>query len=77
MNCLVSVQYMVIPGSEQLAFYKLTDPQRQITAYIFDVVRASVPKIELDDVFSVCPLAVWLKSVPKAKGLELCYMDDL
>jgi len=51
-NCLVSVQYMVIPGSEQLAFYKLTDPQRQITAYIFDVVRASVPKIELDDVFS-------------------------
>jgi len=50
--CMVSVQYQVVPGSEALAVYKLTDPQRQIKAYIFDVVRASVPKINLDDVFA-------------------------
>jgi regulator of protease activity HflC (stomatin/prohibitin superfamily) len=42
----------VIPEREFQAFYKLTDPQRQITAYIFDVVRSCVPKILLDDVFS-------------------------
>jgi regulator of protease activity HflC (stomatin/prohibitin superfamily) len=50
--CMVSVQYQVVPGNEALAVYKLTDPQRQIKAYIFDVVRASVPKINLDDVFA-------------------------
>jgi len=49
---VVSVQYQVVPGSEEDAFYKLTDPGHQITAYIFDVVRAAVPKIKLDDVFS-------------------------
>jgi regulator of protease activity HflC (stomatin/prohibitin superfamily) len=43
----------VVPGSEFQAFYKLTNPQSQITAYIFDVVRSCVPKILLDDVFSV------------------------
>jgi hypothetical protein len=34
------------------AFYKLTDARSQITAYVFDEVRASVPKIALDDVFT-------------------------
>jgi len=33
------------------AYYKLNDPQKQITAFVFDVVRAKVPKIKLDDVF--------------------------
>eukprot|EP00951_Prasinocladus_malaysianus_P035082 scaffold358810_cov43-Prasinocladus_malaysianus.AAC.1 len=31
------------------AFYKLTDSKSQITSYVFDVVRSTVPKIELDD----------------------------
>jgi regulator of protease activity HflC (stomatin/prohibitin superfamily) len=51
-TCIVSVQYQVIPEREYQAFYKLTNPQSQITAYIFDVVRSCVPKILLDDVFS-------------------------
>ena len=42
----------MIPEREYQAFYKLTNPQSQITAYIFDVVRSCVPKILLDDVFS-------------------------
>ena len=33
------------------AFYKLTNTHTQISSYIFDVVRASVPKMNLDDVF--------------------------
>jgi hypothetical protein len=31
------------------AFYRLTDYRSQIKSYVFDVVRASVPKILLDD----------------------------
>lgn len=34
------------------AFYKLTDTRGQITSYVFDVVRATVPKLILDDVFT-------------------------
>ena len=33
------------------AFYKLDNPGDQITSFIFDVVRAEVPKLILDDVF--------------------------
>ena len=33
------------------AFYKLDYPADQITSYVFDVVRAEVPKMKLDDVF--------------------------
>lgn len=35
------------------AFYKLTDSHYQIRSYIFDVVRATVPRMNLDDVFTV------------------------
>jgi regulator of protease activity HflC (stomatin/prohibitin superfamily) len=47
----VSVQFRVLPESIYDAFYKLENPHEQITAYIFDVVRAEVPKMKLDDVF--------------------------
>jgi regulator of protease activity HflC (stomatin/prohibitin superfamily) len=47
----VSVQYKVIPEKAYEAFYKLEYPHDQITAYVFDVVRAEVPKLILDDVF--------------------------
>ena len=50
-NVVVSVQYQVIPEKVYEAFYRLTNPQQQVRAYVFDVVRASVPKIALDDVF--------------------------
>ncbi len=48
---VVSVQYFVIPDKVYEAFYKLDDPTKQITSFVFDVVRARVPKIKLDDVF--------------------------
>lgn len=47
----VSVQYVVIKDKVYEAFYKLDNPYAQITSYVFDVVRAEVPKLRLDDVF--------------------------
>jgi len=47
----VSVQYKVIKAKVFDAFYKLDYPHDQITSYVFDVVRAEVPKMILDDVF--------------------------
>jgi len=48
----VSVQYVIQPLKIWEAFYKLEDPVQQIASYVFDDVRAEVPKLELDDVFS-------------------------
>lgn len=47
----VSVQYVVIKEKVYEAFYRLEYPHDQITSYVFDVVRAEVPKMKLDDVF--------------------------
>ena len=47
----VSVQYKVIRDKVYDSFYKLDYPHDQITSYVFDVVRAEVPKMKLDDVF--------------------------
>ncbi len=47
----VSVQFKVIREKVYDAFYKLDNPGDQITSFIFDVVRAEVPKLILDDVF--------------------------
>ncbi len=47
----VSVQYKVIRDKVYEAFYKLDYPHDQITSYVFDVVRAEVPKMKLDGVF--------------------------
>jgi len=50
----VAVQYQVNEDEESIknAHYRLTNPKQQIESYVFDVVRSSVPKIELDDVFT-------------------------
>jgi len=47
----VSVQFKVIQDKVYDAFYKLEYAHDQITSYVFDVVRAEVPKLKLDDVF--------------------------
>ncbi|MCW5519930.1 SPFH domain-containing protein [Aureitalea sp. L0-47] len=47
----ISVQFQVVKDKVYDAFYKLQSPQDQITSYVFDVVRAEVPKMKLDDVF--------------------------
>ncbi len=50
-NVKVSVQYHIIKEKAYEAFYKLESPEPQITSYVFDVVRANVPTLDLDDVF--------------------------
>lgn len=47
----VSVQFLVLRAQVYDAFYKLEYPHDQITSFVFDVVRAEVPKMKLDDVF--------------------------
>ena len=48
----MSVQFQVMESLIKNAFYDLDDPLAQISSYVFDDVRAEVPKLELDDVFS-------------------------
>jgi regulator of protease activity HflC (stomatin/prohibitin superfamily) len=50
-HVVVSVQYVVTREQVYDAFYRLDQPATQITAYVFDTVRARVPRIALDDVF--------------------------
>ena len=50
-HVVVAVQYFVLTDKVYEAFYRLADPHGQITAFVFDVVRARVPRIKLDDVF--------------------------
>jgi regulator of protease activity HflC (stomatin/prohibitin superfamily) len=47
----VSIQYKVIPESVEAAFYKLTDPVKQIESMVYNVVLGHVPKMKLDDTF--------------------------
>jgi len=47
----ISVQFQVVKTKVYDAFYKLENSNAQITSYVFDVVRAEVPKMKLDDVF--------------------------
>jgi len=47
----ISVQFQILKEKVYDAFYKLQNPHDQITAYIFDTVRAEVPRMKLDDVF--------------------------
>lgn len=49
MEC--SVQYEVLPDKIYDAFYRLQEPYVQISSYVFDVVRAAVPLLYIDDVF--------------------------
>ena len=47
----VSVQFHALPENVFSAYYRLENTEQQVTAFVFDVVRARVPKINLDDVF--------------------------
>jgi regulator of protease activity HflC (stomatin/prohibitin superfamily) len=47
----VSIQYKVMPEAVESAFYKLTDPVKQIESMVYNVVLGHVPKMKLDDTF--------------------------
>ncbi|THU51954.1 hypothetical protein C4D60_Mb06t36520 [Musa balbisiana] len=48
---VASIQYNAIADQASDAFYRLSNTKEQIQSYVFDVIRASVPKLNLDDVF--------------------------
>ncbi|KAG0492140.1 hypothetical protein HPP92_005538 [Vanilla planifolia] len=48
---VASVQYRALADKASDAFYKLSNTREQIQSYVFDVIRASVPKLNIDDVF--------------------------
>jgi regulator of protease activity HflC (stomatin/prohibitin superfamily) len=47
----VSIQYRIIPDAVEAAFYKLSDPVKQIESMVYNVVLGHVPKMKLDDTF--------------------------
>jgi len=53
-DLLVAVQFFVAETDEAVtaAQYKLVNPQQQISSYVFDTVRALVPEMPIDNVFS-------------------------
>lgn len=48
----LSLQYKVVKEDAWNAYYRLTNPVQQIEAVVFDVVRSTIPQMELDDVFA-------------------------
>ncbi|MFC2034147.1 SPFH domain-containing protein [Chloroflexota bacterium] len=50
-DLLIAVQFYVKEVDVWNAFYKLTDSRNQMESYVFDIVRAKLPTMILDDVF--------------------------
>lgn len=50
-TAVVSIQYQVLREKVFEAFYALSNPNRQITAHVYDVIRSELPTLELDQVF--------------------------
>jgi len=51
LTAVVSIQFQILREKAYDAYYALSDPRRQITAHVFDVLRAELPNLELDSVF--------------------------
>src|SRR5271166_4086403 len=45
----ISVQYKVTPEKVYDAFYKLSDPIKQIESFVYNVILGHVPKLTLDE----------------------------
>ncbi|KAK1373328.1 Hypersensitive-induced response protein 1 [Heracleum sosnowskyi] len=50
-NVVASIQYRALSEKADDAFYRLTNTRSQIQAYVFDVIRGTVPKLNLDAAF--------------------------
>ena len=48
----VSIQYQVNSTHLYESFYSLTSPTRQLTTHIHDIIRSTLPQLDLDDIFS-------------------------
>lgn len=80
----VAVQFRVLVDRAYDAYYRLSDPRGQIQSYVFDVVRSTVPKMELDEAFAskaavAKQVLTSLSEVMKDYGYEIknCLVTDL
>lgn len=69
--CKVSlvVPFRVIGERAYHAYYRLTDPRRQIETHVFDVVRSTVPRMTLDELFQ--------SKTDIAKEVDLALRDSM
>ena len=51
-NVVISIQYEAIIAKAWHAYYRLANPEQQIQAYVFDVVRSTLPRMDLDESFA-------------------------
>jgi regulator of protease activity HflC (stomatin/prohibitin superfamily) len=51
-HVVVAVLFKVVEEKVPSAVYKLSDPVSQIRSYIYDVVRSSVPRLDIDAAFA-------------------------
>jgi regulator of protease activity HflC (stomatin/prohibitin superfamily) len=53
LTATVSIQFQILREKAYDAYYamRLSDPKRQITGNVFDVLRFEVPKLDIDSVF--------------------------
>jgi len=71
----VSVQYQVTDA--KTCNYTLDEPEKQIEAYVFDVIRAEVPKLDLNEVFEKKEqlseaVKTELSETMSAYGIKIC-----
>jgi len=70
----ISVQYKVTPDKVYDAFYKLSDPIKQIESFVYNVILGHVPKLTLDETFDQqAQIAIDVKNSLDASMAEFGY----
>jgi len=76
-NITISIHYRIVKDAVDRAYYEMSDPVGQIRAYVYDVVRAEVPKKTLDEIFIVkeelaAAIKVQLQNTMEEYGFQIC-----
>ena len=70
----IAVQYQVSPDKVYDAFYKLSDPVKQIESFVYNVILGHVPKLTLDETFDQqSQIAIDVKNSLDASMAEFGY----
>jgi len=48
----ISIQYQINSTHLYESFYSLANPTQQLTTHILDIIRSTLPQLDLDDIFS-------------------------
>ncbi|HXX45745.1 MAG TPA: SPFH domain-containing protein [Candidatus Acidoferrales bacterium] len=70
----IAIQYKVTPDKIYDAFYKLSDPVKQIESFVYNVILGHVPKLTLDETFDQqSQIAIDVKNSLDASMAEFGY----